>query len=92
MAATVITLLLGILESGIGTYSIETIYLLSEFCFVCSFESVLGPFHTGDKVVYLDKFFVIANILQVQMVCPDLTNFDRGRQIFKCTADKICLM
>ena len=33
----------------------------------------------------------MANILQVRMVCYDLTNFDQSRQIFKCIADKICL-
>ena len=36
---------------------------------------ILGPFHTSKKVVYLDKFSVITNILQVWMVCCDLTNF-----------------
>ena len=28
----------------------------------------LGPFHIGEKVVYLDKFSVITNILQMWMV------------------------
>ena len=31
--------------------------------------------HQRKKVVYLDKFSVITNILQVWMVCRDLTNF-----------------
>ena len=37
-----------------------------------------GPFRTSDKVVYLDKFSDINNILQVRMVCHDLTNFGRS--------------
>ena len=42
------------------------------------------------KVVYLNKFSVITNALQVCIVCCDLKHFHRSRQIFKCTADKIC--
>ena len=41
---------------------------------LCSvfFTLVISP---SKKVVYLDKFSVITNILQVWMVCRDLTNF-----------------
>ena len=51
---------------------------------------VLGPIRTSKKVVYLDKFSVIANASQVRTVCRDLTNFVPSGQIFKRTADKIC--
>ena len=45
----------------------------------------LGPFHISEKGFYLDKFYVIINILQVQLDCCDLTNFGRSGQIFKRT-------
>ena len=51
---------------------------------------LLGPIRTSKKVVYLDKFSVITNALEVRTVCRDLTNFVRSGQIFKRTADKIC--
>ena len=51
---------------------------------------VLGPIRTSKKVLYLDKFSVIANASQVRTVCRDLTNFVRSGLIFKRTADKIC--
>ena len=51
----------------------------------------IGPFRTSDKIIYLDKFSVITNTLQVRMVCRDLTIFCRSGQIFKSTADKICI-
>ena len=44
----------------------------------------LGPFRYCEKDVYFDKFSVITNILQVGMVCRDLTTFKR-------ITDKICL-
>lgn len=43
---------------------------------------------TNEKVVYLDKFSFIANILQEWMVCCHLTNFGQSRQIFKHTTKK----
>ena len=49
-----------------------------------------GSIRTNKKVVYLDKFSVIANASQVSTVCRDLTNFVRSGQIFERTADKIC--
>ena len=52
--------------------------------FVCDY----GPIRTSDKIVNIDKFFVITNTLQVRMVCRDSTIF-WGGQIFKRTADKI---
>ena len=51
---------------------------------------VLGLIRTNRKLVYLDKIFVITNVLQVQMICRDLTNFGRIGQNFKRTADKNC--
>ena len=51
---------------------------------------MLGPIRTRKKVVYLDKFSVVTNALQEWMVCHDLKNFVRSRQIFKGTANKIC--
>ena len=60
-----------------------------------SYTSLLKNVNQGlttlaKKVVYLDKFSVIANASQVRKVCPDLTNFVGSEQIFKRTADKIC--
>lgn len=52
------------------------------------YTDVFGPFCTGEKVVHLGKFSVITNILQMQMVFRDLTNFGRSGQIYKRTADK----
>ena len=52
--------------------------------FVCDY----GAIRTSDKIVNIDKFFVITNTLQVRMVCRDSTIF-WGGQIFKRTADKI---
>ena len=48
-----------------------------------------GPFHTSDKIVYLDIFSVITNILQVRMVCRDSSNSGRSRQNLRRTADKV---
>jgi len=50
-----------------------------------------GPIHNSKKVVHLDKFSVITDTLQVRMVCHDLTNFGRSRQIFQRTTDKFVL-
>ena len=47
-----------------------------------------GPICTSKKVV-LDKFFVITNALQMQIVCHDFTNFAPEEIIFKGNADKI---
>ena len=49
-----------------------------------------GPIRTSKKVVYLDKFSVIASASLMRMVCRGPTNFVRSGQIFKRTADKIC--
>ena len=38
----------------------------------------LGPTPTSKKVVYFDKFSIITNALQVQMVGHDLTNVGRS--------------
>ena len=49
----------------------------------------IGPFHTGEKVVYYEKFSVITNILLVWMVCAELTNFGQSGQTYISTIDKI---
>ena len=38
-----------------------------------------GPIRTSRKFDYLDKIFVINNVLQLQMVCRDLTKFLRKK-------------
>ena len=63
-------------------------YWRSSF-FAC-LRTELGPIRTSKKVVYLDKFSVIANASQVRTVCRDLPNFVPRGKIFKRTADKIC--
>ena len=52
----------------------------------------IGPFHTGEKVVYYEKFFVITNILLVWMVCAELTNFGKSGQTYISTLDKIWII
>ena len=52
----------------------------------------IGPFHTGEKVVYYEKFSVITNILLVWMVCAELTNFGQSGQTYISTIDKIWII
>ena len=57
-------------------------YGMQPWRFVLFSKCRLRVFRTSDKVIYLDKFSVITSILQVRMVCRDLTNFGwRGQMI-----------
>ena len=50
----------------------------------CGWEklvTVAKIFSISDKVVYLGKFSVNINILQVRMVCRDLENFGRSERV-----------
>ena len=50
----------------------------------CGWETLITVakiFSISDKVVYLGKFSVNTNILQVRMVCRDLENFGRSERV-----------
>ena len=48
----------------------------------CGWEKLVAKiFSISDKVVYLGKFSVNTNILQVRMVCRDLENFGRSKRV-----------
>ena len=48
----------------------------------CGWEKLVAKiFSISDKVVYLGKFSVNTNILQVRMVCRDLKNFGRSERV-----------
>ena len=64
------------------TYCIMLIWIIRKHGSIAWFSDfeIKGPaICTSKKFVYLVKIAVIANVLQVRMVCRDLTNFGRSR-------------